>query len=135
MAKKEKDEEEKIPSKATDITSAQENIELAIEAFCAKWISLPSLVMPCEVMDQGQLRDAMGLYATIDIGDPWPQAERALLDEGFRWHNLGGNRVMFLRERDDCISDNGWESAEEIEDDELENGKEWTQKLIALNAT
>ncbi|MBQ7157629.1 MAG: hypothetical protein IJR86_07565 [Bacteroidaceae bacterium] len=129
MAKSE-DNEVKTPSKVTDITSAEENIELAVEAFCEKWISLPEMIMPCEIMDQSQLRDAMGLYATIDLGDPWPQAERALLQEGFRWHNLGGSRVMFLRERDDCIGGEGWESAEELENEE----QEWTPKLLPMNA-
>ena len=48
MAKSE-DNEVKTPSKVTDITSAEENIELAVEAFCEKWISLPEMVMPCEI--------------------------------------------------------------------------------------
>jgi len=114
MRKEKEEKEEKIPSKVTDITSAQENIKLAVEAFAQRWIPLPRFQIPCEVMDQGQLRSAMGLHASIDLGDPWPQAELALLKQGFRWHNLGSSRVMFLREKDDCIGNDGWDEAEEV---------------------
>ena len=107
-------EDEKLPSKVTDIPAAQDNIDAAVQAFAEKWISLPCMSLPCEVMDQGQLRDAMGLHATIDLGDPWPQAERLLFEHGFRWHNLGTSRVMFLREREDAVIDNGWTDGEEV---------------------
>ena len=113
MAKKQ--EQDMLPLKATDIDAVKENIDKAVNAFAERWISLPQLQMPCEVMGLSQLRDAMGLYVTFDIGDPWPQAEKLLLQFGFRWHNLGGNRVMFLREREDCVEDTGWEDGETIE--------------------
>jgi hypothetical protein len=108
------DSEEKLPSKVTDIPAAQDNIDAAVTAFADRWISLPCMSLPCEVMDQGQLRDAMGLHATIDLGDPWPQAEKLLIQMGFRWHNLGSSRVMFLREREDAVIDNGWTDGEEV---------------------
>ncbi len=108
--------EDKLPSKVTDIEAAQNNIDTAVTDFARRWISLPTMVMPCEVMDQGQLRDAMGLHATIDLGDPWPQAEKLLLQSGFCWHTLGGSRVMFLREREDVIEGDGWSEAEEVEE-------------------
>ena len=85
----------------------------AVEVFAESWISLPSLSMPCEVMDAGQLRDAMGIHATIDNGDAWPLAEKLLRDRGFTWHLLGGTRVMYLRRRDELI-DTGWQEAEEL---------------------
>lgn len=106
--------EEKTPSKVTDISAAQDNITATVQAFADRWISLPCMSMPCEVMDQSQLRDAMGLHATIDLGDPWPQAENLLLRMGFRWHNLGGSRVMFLRENEEAVIDNGWTVGEEL---------------------
>ena len=109
------EQEEKLPSKVTDIDAAHDNIDMAVQTFAKHWLSLPAMVMPCEVMDQGQLRDAMGLHATIDLGDPWPQAEKMLLQMGFRWHSLGMQRVMFLREREDVIEDTGWQEADEIE--------------------
>lgn len=117
MKKKEDTTEEKFPSKVTDIEAAKDNIEAAVQAFARRWIPLPCPLWPCEVMDQGQLRDAMGLHASIDIGDPWPQAEKALLMAGFRWHSLGTSRVMFLRENADAIVDDGWEEAEEISEE------------------
>lgn len=106
------DQEEKLPLKVTDIEAAKDNIDVAVEMFAERWISLPCMSLPCEVMDQGQLRAAMGLHPTIDLGDPWPQAESLLLKMGFRWHNLGGRRVMILREREDVIEDTGWEEIE-----------------------
>ena len=110
----EDEQEEMLPLKVTDITAAQDNIDMAVQNFAERWISLPYMSMPCEVMDQGQLRDAMGLHATFDLGDPWPQAENLLLSMGFRWHNLGGTRVMFLREREYAVIDNGWAVASEM---------------------
>ena len=66
-------------------------------------------------MDARQLRDALGLRATIDAGDPWPTAEQLLLEHGFRWHWLGTSRVMYLKERDDFVPDTGWVDAEEVD--------------------
>lgn len=102
------------PLKVTDIDDAIQNIDHAVYAFAERWISLPQFEIPCEVMDQGQLRDAMGLRATIDVGDPWPHAEATLMKMGFRWHSLGNCRVMYLRERDDIIEDDGWAVADEV---------------------
>jgi len=116
MAKKGRDEGCEIH--ATDIQAIKDNVELAVGAFAQQWISLPRLIDGCEVMDQRQLRDAMGLRATVEFGDPWPQAEKLLMHSGFRWHNLGGMRVMFLRERDDARPDDGWSDGEEIVDSE-----------------
>ena len=112
---KPQDEQEKLPSKMTDISAAKNNVEAAVVAFIERWICLPAPIWPCEVMNQSQLRDAMGLYATIDVGDPWPQAEKFLLEMGFRWHSLGSERVMYLREREDAVVDDGWNDGEEIE--------------------
>lgn len=100
-----------MPAKATDIAAVINNTQMAVTAFIDQWIPLPRFCPPCEVMDQGQLRDAMGLIPTIDIGDPWPDAEMSLLNAGFRWHQMGGQRVMFLREREGFEPDTGWEEA------------------------
>ena len=56
----------------------------------------------------------MGLRATMDIGDPWPKAELLLLDRGYKWHLLGGIRVMYVIERDGFI-DADYAEAEEVE--------------------
>jgi len=101
----------------TDIAALEDNTERAVEAFAARYLSMPRLMTDCEVMDQRQLRDAMGLRATIEAGDPWPAAEQKLLEHGFRWHLLGGTRVMYLREREDRKPDDGWEDGEEIEEE------------------
>jgi hypothetical protein len=98
----------------TDIQALKDNTEKAVEEFSRRWISMPSFTEDCEVMDQRQLRDAMGLHATIEAGDPWPRAEQLLLHAGFRWHWLGGMRVMFLKERENYEPDDGWERAEEV---------------------
>ena len=100
----------------TDIQALKENTEQAVEAFADRYISMPRFTMDCEVMDQRQLRDAMGLRATIEAGDPWPKAEKMLTDMGFRWHMLGGTRVMYLKEREGYEPDDGWDDGEEIED-------------------
>lgn len=110
-------EEEKTPTKVTDISSAQDNIEDSVAAFVQRWMPAPKFDIGVEVMDQGQLRDAMGLRATIDLGDPWPLAERQLLDSGFRWQWLGGVRVMYLREKHGYVPDTGWDDAEEYEEE------------------
>ena len=99
----------------TDIEALKVNATTAVDEFAKRYISMPRLTMECEVMDVRQLRDAMGLRATIEYGDPWPKAEQALLEHGFRWHILGGMRVMFLKERDDYVPDDGWDIPEEID--------------------
>lgn len=110
-------ESESKPIKVTNIEAAKFNISSAVEEFARRYISMPKFDLGVEIMDQGQLRDAMGLRATIDIGDPWPEAEQELLEHNFRWHNLSGHRVMYLKERDDFIPDTGWQDAEEYKED------------------
>lgn len=105
--------EEKLPAKVTDIDAARDNIEAAVNAFCEQWALAPEFKLDVEVMDQRQLRDAMGLRATIDVGDPWPKAEMMLLNMGYKWHLLGGTRVMYLVERDTFV-DADYSEAEEI---------------------
>ena len=100
----------------TDIESIKQNALSAVEEFARRYISMPRLTMDCEVMDVRQLRDAMGLRATIEYGDPWPKAEQELTTRGFRWHTLGGMRVMFLKEREDYEPDDGWDDGELLED-------------------
>ena len=100
----------------TDIGSIKSNTTDAVDEFARRYISMPRLTMECEVMDVRQLRDAMGLRATIEYGDPWPKAEQELIAHGFRWHILGGMRVMFLKERDDYEPDDGWNDGELLED-------------------
>ena len=109
-------DEEKTPRKVTDIDAAGENIEKMVAAFNERWMPMPGFGLDVEVMSVSQLRDAMGLRASIDWGDPWPAAEQELIEHGFRWHWLGGQRVMYLKERDDFVPDTGWEQAEEVED-------------------
>lgn len=101
----------------TDIQALKGNAERAVEAFAERYISMPRFTMGCEVMDQRQLRDAMGLRATIEAGDPWPKAEEMLLEHNFKWHMLGGTRVMYLMEREDYEPDDGWSDGEEIEEE------------------
>lgn len=108
-------EGESSPKKITDIDALEGNVEAAVAGFAERWVSMPRFTEMCEVMDQGQLRDAMGLRATIDTSDPWPTAEKMLLEHGFRWHWLGGMRVMFLQERDGFVPDTGWEEAKEVQ--------------------
>lgn len=100
----------------TDIEALKDNTRHAVEAFAERWISMPDLISCDTVMDVRQLRDAMGLRATIEAGDPWPKAEQLLLQMGFRWHLLGGCRVMFLKERENYEPDDGWNDGEEVED-------------------
>lgn len=109
-------EDEKKALKVTDIESARMNIESAVQAFAARWMPWPKFDIGVEIMDQGQLRDAMGLRATIDLGDPWPDAERQLLDLGFCWQWLSGHRVMYLKEKDGYEPPTGWEEAEEYKE-------------------
>ncbi len=114
-------EEDSSPKKVTDISAAESNITMAVQMFVDRWMPWPRFDLDVEIMDVGQLRDAMGLRASIDVGDPWPSAEKQLLDLGFRWQSLSGMRVMYLKERDEYKPDTGWEEAEEyIENGELE---------------
>ena len=101
----------------TDIEALKDNTQKAVNDFAERWMSLPKFTADCEIMDQRQLRDAMGLRATIEAGDPWPKAEQLLIHAGFRWHQFGGCRVMFLREREDASPDDGWSDGELIMDD------------------
>lgn len=99
----------------TDIDALKDNTEDSVCAFAERFLSMPSFSERCEVMDKGQLRDAMGLRATFESGDPWPTAEKLLLERGFRWHWLGDRRVMYLMEREELVpSNNGWADAEEL---------------------
>lgn len=107
-------EEEKAPKKVTDIDAVEDNAEAAVMGFIERWVPMPGFAIGVEVMDAGQLRDAMGLRATIDWGDPWPMAERLLLEHGFRWHYLGSQRVMYLQEKDGFVPDTGWQEADEV---------------------
>jgi hypothetical protein len=100
----------------TDIVALKSNSIAAVDEFAQRYLSLPRMTMDCEVMDQRQLRDAMGLRATVEYGDPWPAAEQELMRRGFRWHMLGGTRVMYLRERECPDADDGWSDGEEIND-------------------
>lgn len=110
------DDEEKKPLKVTDIDAAKKNIDTMVAAFNERWMPMPGFGMGVEVMTVAELRDAMGLRAAIDIGDPWPTAEKLLMNFGFRWHWLGGQRVMYLREREEFVPDTGWEVPEEVKD-------------------
>lgn len=114
MGKRKQQEEEKAPQSVTDIESLKNNVDTAVMDFAKRYMSVPRFTEFCEVKDQRQLRDAMGLRAT-DAGDPWPQAEKQLLGLGFRWQWLGGSRVMFLQEREDYQPDDGWQEAVPID--------------------
>ena len=111
-----KEEEEKSQFKVTDIEAAIDNITMAVQAFSEQWMPAPKFDIGVEVMDVGRLRDAMGLRASFDCGDPWPSAEKQLLEVGFRWQMLGGQRVMYLKEKDGYEPDTGWQEAEEYID-------------------
>ena len=108
--------------KVTDIDAATVNVKTAVDAFVERFAAMPAFAIGVDAMDQRQLRDAMGLRATVDIGDPWPKAEQLLLQSGFKWHWLGGTRVMYVQERDSFIlaglpdGDGEWAEAEEIND-------------------
>lgn len=107
-------DQDKEPTRVTNISAAKDNIETMVASFAERWMPWPKFDLGVEVMDVGQLRDAMGLRATIDIGDPWPEAERMLIDQGFVWHWLNGYRVMYLKEKHGYEEPTGWEEAEEI---------------------
>ena len=102
---------EKQPEKATDISAVKNNAVMAVEAFTDQWAVVNEFAIGVVVMDQRQLRDAMGLRASVDWGDPWPAAEQELLNRGYQWRMLGGQRVMFLRERDDFVQ-TAWDGEE-----------------------
>lgn len=105
-----------MAQKVTDIEALKGNTEAAVMEFNERWAPMPRFDIGVEVMDVRQLRDAMGLRATMDTGDPWPAAEQLLLQLGFRWHWLGTQRVMFLQEKDGFIPSTGWEQAREADD-------------------
>lgn len=109
------DEKKNVQLSVTDLEAIKDNTEQAVNAFAKRYLSMPRFTEHCEVMDQGQLRDAMGLRATFDSGDPWPRAEQLLIEQyHFRWHNLGGIRVMYLQERGGYEPDDGWNDGEEL---------------------
>ena len=110
------EKDDKTPITCTDIDAIKKNAIQAVEDFALRYLSMPRFTEECVVMDQGQLRDAMGLRANFSSGDPWPAAEQELIAHGFRWHSLGGMRVMYLKEREDYEPDTGWEEAEEAEE-------------------
>ena len=113
MAKSEEQEQQSFS--VTDLDAIKENAREAVDAFAKRYLSMPRFGLNIEVMNQAQLRDAMGLRATFDYGDPWPAAEQLLIqDYRFRWHMLGGQRVMFLKEREDFVPDDGWNDGIEV---------------------
>lgn len=109
------EKEEMPPLVVTDLEAIKENTREAVDAFAKRYISMPRFDIGVEVMTQAELRDAMGLRATFDYGDPWPAAEQELTQTyHFKWHMLGGQRVMFLKEREDFVPDDGWNDGQEI---------------------
>ena len=108
-----KDEQEGIKRLLT-VQELAEGIDERVTAFAKRYVALPRMVIPCEVMDVGQLRDAMSLRVTPE-GDEWKAAEPLLEEHGMHLQMMGGMRVMFLRERDDFIEDDGWTQAEETD--------------------
>lgn len=113
--KKLMDEEEAQKEVSVWLGDAQQNIEDAVAQFAMQYLPSPVYNIDVEIMNQAQLRDAMGIRASADFGDPWPKAERKLLDLGFHWHNFAGDRVMFLLEREDAIVVDGWQTPQEVE--------------------
>ena len=107
-------DEDKTPRKVTDIDAVSDNVTAAVTAFNERWMPWPRFDIGVEVMGVAELRDAMGLRASIDWGDPWPSAEQQLTELGFRWQMLSGQRVMYLKERDGYEPDTGWQEAEEV---------------------
>lgn len=97
---------------------AQDNINDAVAAFAAQWQPWPRFDLGVEVMDLCRLRNVMGVRASADYGDPWPSVERKLLDAGFRWQWLGSQRVMYLKEREGFVPDDGWEEIAEMKNEE-----------------
>ena len=115
MARGKQEEEQSFV--VTDLEAIKENTSDAVRAFAERWMPAPRFDVGVEVMDLPQLRDAMGIRATFDSGDPWPAAERELLEIGFRWSWNGGQRVMFVMERSGYVPDTGWTDAEETEEE------------------
>lgn len=111
--KKEMSQEDAEKEVSVWLGDAQQNIEDTVVAFTRQWAAMPEFDIGVEVMDKRQLRDMMGIRMSDDYGDPWPSVERKLLDAGYRWHTLGGQRVMFLKERDGFV-DADWSDAEEM---------------------
>lgn len=114
-------EQQDLPIRVTDVDALKDNVQRAVDGFAERWICIPAFTPHCEVMDIRQLRDAMGLRATVEYGDPWPLAEKHLKEYGFAWSWLGTSRVMFLQERSeylelDTTTAGGdlWEEAEEV---------------------
>lgn len=110
--KKEMTEEEAQKEVSIWLGDAQQNIEDSVVAFTSQWIPWPHFDLGVEVMDVARLRDVIGVRASDDYGDPWPTVERLLLDNGFRWSSLGGQRVMFVKENNNFTPDTGWVPAE-----------------------
>lgn len=108
------DKKKNVPQNVTDIDALKNNAESAVFAFKERWVPVPSFRIGVEVMDERQLRNAMGLRATLDSGDPWHAAEQLLLQLGFRWHWLGASRVMYLVEKDGYVEDTSWIDSEQV---------------------
>ena len=113
MKEKEKDENGEEPQNVTDVEALKANAEAAVFDFNERWMPAPAYRIGVEVMDERQLRNAMGLRATL-AGDPWHAAEKLLLGLGFRWHWLGTSRVMYVREKDGFVEDTAWKYADEV---------------------
>ncbi len=110
-----KDKKEQAPMVVTDLDAIKDNTREAVDAFAQRWLSMPRFDVGVEIMDIARLRDMMGLRATFEYGDPWPAAEQLLIGTyNFRWHWVGSQRVMFLKEREDAIIDDGWDDGEEV---------------------
>lgn len=105
--------EKKAPKTVTDIDAVHDNVKQAVESFAMQWEPAPKFAMGVEVMSVAQLRNALGLRASIDWGDPWPEAEQLLLQKGFRWQMLFGQRIMMVMEKPDFVPETGWEEAVE----------------------
>ena len=103
MAREERQPKEMQPMVVTDLDAIKENTEAAVFAFTQMWEPTQQFDLDVNIMDQAQLRDAMGLRATFESGDPWPAAEKLLIEAGYRWQWLDGQRVMFVKERDGYI--------------------------------
>ena len=80
MAKSE--DEEKAPKKVTDIDAVEDNVSVAVMAFNERWMPWPRFDLGVEVMDVGQLRDAMGLSTGATRG-------RRLRSSCWTWVSVG----------------------------------------------
>lgn len=109
----------------TDLDAIADNTKEAVYMFIDRYLPWPRWEEGCEIMDVGQLRDAMGLRRSDMEGDPWPAAERALTQNGFILRSIAGTRALIVRERDDYHAPDGWNEAEEWEEeDEQEENKQ-----------